>query len=177
MPSPARSRRPCACSCRADAGTARSNSRGHSRSRDRRACAFNLLRVAAEMQRGQSQRNFRRARSASALIVDQHLVPINLQIRHERIFRAPAGSLPSGRPQWCAPGPPETHIVRDALPFAIRQLRFDVRRDGLHARLPRGIERSRAEVIHIAGHQQPQRGLSRHGPRSSVSACRLAKPS
>ena len=128
------------------------------------------------MQRGHSQRNLRRARLRLGMIVNEHLVPINLQIRHQPNAPRACGQLAGQIHHDCALQPRrETHIVRNSLPLAIGQLCFNVRRDGLHARLPRCIERGRAEVIHIAGHQQPQRRLRVHGAQIKCQCMQIGK--
>jgi hypothetical protein len=179
MPSTAASRRPCACSCRA--------------ALERPGQAHAVV-VVVQIARGSRLQSASDSRGSAAWptpaefppcapphprsVVDQHLVPIDLQVRHQPNAPRPAGSLPvrsttmvRSRPA----GKPTSSAMRC---HAVRQLRLNVRRDGLDPRLPRRIKRGRAEVVHIAGHQQPQRSLPGFtAPRSSVSACRFAKPS
>jgi len=91
-PSTAKSHRPCACSCRADAETAPSNSRGRSRNRDRPGSPGQCVRYrGSAVQR--RQRNLGCARPAVLALVNEHLVPINLQIGSPANPSRPAGQL------------------------------------------------------------------------------------
>src|ERR1039457_1824264 len=70
----------------------------------------------------------------------------------------------------------ESYVVRDPGPCTVRQLRLDIWRDLFHAGLPRGIERSRAEVVNVAGHEQAQRGVSVHRTQVECQGVEISKP-
>ena len=142
-----------------------------------RARAFGLLWVSAEMERGLRQRHIRRACLRICALIHQNLVPIKLKICHQpnapRSRRQLAcqvhhdGALESGG---------KTYIVRNPLPFAVRHLRFNIRRDWLHAGLPRRIQRGRTEVIHIPRHQQPQRSTRSNLTQVQRERVQIGKP-
>ncbi len=54
----------------------------------------------------------------------------------------------------------ESHVVDDALPFAIRTESFDVRRDGLQPGLIGGVHAGGGEVFDFAVHQKPERAAA-----------------
>jgi hypothetical protein len=130
-----------------------------------RARAFNLLRIAAEVQRAlASGISVVRAFARRALI-DQAPGPRRFaDWSSAECAACPPAACPSGPPRSFAPGRPEIPHRPECAAMCHPAVALQRRRNLLQPRLPRGVERSRAEVVHIAGHQQAQRGCASIDP-------------
>ena len=95
-----------------------------------------------------------------------------------RMRCVPAGSFPVRSAVIVRKQPGgEADVVADALPRSVGELRLEIRDDDLHLRLIGRVHRRRGEVVGEAAHQQVQRARRRStSPRSSSSACSVAKP-
>ena len=84
--------------------------------------AFKLRRIAAEMQRGRGERKLGCAPLRLGVVVDQHLVPIQLQIGHQPDAPRARGQLAAQvHDDRSLQTRGKTHIVRDPLPSSIHE--------------------------------------------------------
>src|SRR5437868_15483185 len=126
-----------------------------------------------EVQPRSRERNFgdRYALFRSA-VVDQRLIPIDLQVRHNTNFVRAwfdlAGEVDGNR-SWQSRG--KAHVVDHALPASIRFLRLDVWGRDSEVRLIGGVHRVGSEVLGKAIEQQMKR--PRRVPLAKIENQRL----
>ena len=127
-----------------------------------------LLRVAAEGEVGGDEREFGLVDlrcgcgAVVGTVVDEGLVPVDLQVGDDAdALRVGGEFVGEVDDDGARKAGGEAHVVDDALPCAVGELRFDVGRDGREAGLPRGVHGAGGEVFDEAVQEEMQRARGR----------------